>query len=114
MIYAFAMYHLALIFLATDSHMTFTDAPESNKKLCTLKLNISNVNKNSGHSVFSSIMSALSIDVRASRDLLDPFSEEVALPVEVCPSAHRRMSHLLVIFVSSNREMFDPLQCYNP
>lgn len=110
--------HLAFIFLATYNGMTFTDAPESIKQMCTLKLNISNVNKNLGRSVLASIMNALSTNVKVPGDLLDPFSKKVALPKEVWPSAHRRMSCWLMIFVDSIGKFFHKptsyrLHCYN-
>lgn len=91
-IYAFVLSHLALIFLAIDNGITFTDAPESTKKLCTLKLKILKVNNKGGQSVFTSIINALSTYSRELEELPDPLSEEATLPIDVYPSAHKRVS----------------------
>jgi len=79
MICALALSHSALILLATDNGITFTDAPKSTKKLCTLKLKISKVNRNGGKSVFASIVKPLSTDLREPKEEADPLSEEVSL-----------------------------------
>lgn len=79
-----------MIFLTTYNGMTFTNAHESTKQLCTLKLKISNINKNGGKSVFVSIVSELSTDSKVSGDLLDPLYEEEALPEEVFPTTESK------------------------
>jgi len=73
--------------------MTLTNVPESTKQLWTLKLNISNDNKNGAQSEFtSSMQSVLNTNERMPGELLDPLFEEVAWLVKVSPSARRRMS----------------------
>ena len=106
MICASVLFHFALILFATDNDITFTNALESTKKLCTFKFDILKVNKNGGKSVFASIVKALSTDSREPEDVPDPMSEEALLPDTYYPSVRRRMSHWLVIFVSSNIEIF--------
>lgn len=105
-VYAFILYHFAFIFLAINNGITFTDAQGSTNKLCTLKLNISKVNKKGGQRVFASIIKSLSTYSREPKYLQYPLFEKVALPVVVFPSARRRMFYWLVIFINSNIEMF--------
>ena len=81
MICASFISHLAYIFLVTDNGIMFTNALESAKQLCTLKLKISKFNRNGWHSAFSSIVKELSTCSRELEDVLDPLSEEASLPM---------------------------------